>query len=90
MPTYWNEFWKMLPNRKQKSSGGWEPSLPLILGAWWNTTALEKMVRLLEHINYADDQEFLDKADLFLRNLKFDQWAYGDGTTEWKEYKAKK
>lgn len=90
MPNYWNELWQMLPDRKQKSSGGWEPALPLILAAWWDTPALTKMVRLVEHINYAAEHGVLDEVDQFLRNLKPDQWAYSDGTTEWKEYKVKK
>ena len=88
MHTFWNELWQMLPDRKHKISG-WEPSLPLILGAWWATSAREKMDRLKIHILYADTQGVLDKVESYLRNLKPDQWAYGDGTTEWKEYNVK-
>lgn len=90
MPTYWNELWQMLPDRKQKSSGGWEPPAPLILAAWWGTPALSKTFRLAEHINYAEKHGVLDKVDRFLRSLSSDQWAYGDGTTKWEEYKAKR
>jgi hypothetical protein len=89
MPNYWNELWQMLPNRKQKSSGGWEPAVPLILAAWWDTPALMKVDRLAEHINYAAEHGILDRVDQFLRELKPDQWAYGDGTTEWEIYKVK-
>ena len=34
MPIYWNELWQMLPDKRQKENGKWEPSLPLILAAW--------------------------------------------------------
>ena len=87
MPNFCNELWKMLPERKQRSSGGWEPSLPLILAAWGDTPALSKMIRLAEDINYASEHGVLDEVDQYLRSLKADQWAYGDGTTEWKEYR---
>jgi len=90
MPTFWNDLWEMLPDRKQKSSGGWEPPLPLILAAWWDVPALPKMLRLAEHINYAAEHGVLDKVDAYLRALKPDQWAYGDGTTEWKQYSLRK
>ena len=90
MPDYWNQLWEMLPDRRQKSSGGWEPPLSLILAAWWDVPALPKMLRLAEHINYAAEHEVLDQVDMYLRSLKPDQWAYGDGTTNWQEYGAEK
>ncbi|MFH1369122.1 MAG: hypothetical protein ABII64_08350 [Elusimicrobiota bacterium] len=90
MPTFWNELWEMLPDRKQKLSGGWEPAIPLILAAWWDTPKQAKIDRLAEHINYAAAHGFLDKVGQFLMNLKPAQWAYGDGVTDWKEYKSMK
>ncbi|MFA5097602.1 MAG: hypothetical protein WC490_03130 [Candidatus Margulisiibacteriota bacterium] len=87
MPTYWNGLYQMLPDCKQLPSGGWEPALPLILAAWGDTPALMKMLRLKEHIDYAAEKGVLDKVDSYLRGLKPDQWAYGDGTTEWAKYK---
>ncbi len=86
MPDFWNELWQMLPNRKQKESGGWNPPLPLILAAWWDTTAKEKRERLILHLEYATDHGILDKVDKFLRELMPDQWAYGNGTTRWEEW----
>jgi len=90
MPILWNELWKMLPDAKKKASGGWDPPLPLILAAWWDTTAEEKRQRLLEHIKYAQSHGALDKVDSFLRSLKLDQWAYGDGTMKWEELCSRK
>jgi len=81
IPTFWNDMWKMLPERRQKDNGGWNPSLPLILAAWGDTTAAEKRDRLKLHIEYADSKGVLDKIDKFLRGLKSDQWAYKTGTT---------
>jgi len=86
MPILWNNLWKMLPNRKQKGNGGWNPPLPLILAAWWDTTAEEKRERLKYHIDYAASHGVLEKVDSFLRKLKPDQWAYGDGTTDWERW----
>jgi len=92
VPNYWNELWQMLPDRKQKASGGWEPSAPIILAAWWDVPALPKMLKLAEHINYAAEHGVLDEVDTYLRALKPDQWAYGDGTAplnpdHWLRYK---
>lgn len=85
MPTFWNDLWEMLPEHKQKANGGRNPSAPLILAAWWDTTAEEKRDRLRLHIDYAAEQNILDKIDSFLRGLTPDQWAYGDGTMRWNE-----
>jgi hypothetical protein len=38
-PQKWDELWKLLPDRK-RVGGGWDPPLPLILAAWWHTSAL--------------------------------------------------
>ena len=87
MPTFWNDMWNILPDRRQKANGGWDPSLPLILAAWYDTTSEEKRDRLKLHIEYAVSKGVLDKIDTFLRELKPDQWAYGDGVTRWEEWR---
>lgn len=76
MPGKWNELWKLLPNRKQKANGGWEPALPLILAAWDHSPALVKMMRLQEHIEYAAMQEVLADVDIFLRALSEKDWFH--------------
>jgi hypothetical protein len=40
-PQQWQALYEMLPEKKRKGAG-WEPSLPLILAAWWDTPALPK------------------------------------------------
>lgn len=76
MPDYWNQLWEMLPDKKRVGMG-WEPSLPLILAAWWDTPLLSKIVRFDEHIHYAAEHGALDEVDDYLRGLKPEQWFYG-------------
>lgn len=73
MPDYWSQLWEMLPDKKRVGMG-WEPSLPLILAAWWDTPALSKILRLQEHIRYAAEHGVLDEVDKFLLALSNDQW----------------
>jgi hypothetical protein len=72
-PQEWNALWEMLP-RKQRVGGGWKLPLPLILGAWWHTSAMEKQLRLREHIEYAAAEGVIDAADSYLRGLSPAQW----------------
>jgi len=87
LPNLWNKLWEILPERTQKPNDGWEPSLPLVLAAWRDTTAEQKRERLIHHIEYAASHGALDKVDKFLRCLPPDQWAYGDGITDWERWK---
>jgi hypothetical protein len=75
MPSQWNALWEMLPNRK-RTGEGWEPALPLILAAWHDTPALLKMLRLKEHIDWAEHHGVLDEVDKFLRSLPETEWAH--------------
>jgi hypothetical protein len=77
-PKYWDEMWEMLPDKKRKGNS-WDPPLPLILGAWWHTSDMEKMMRLRQHIEYASEKGALDEIDDYLRNLAPDQWHKDDG-----------
>lgn len=72
-PIKWNDLWEMLPNRR-RSNIGWEPPLPLVLGAWWHTSDQEKRERLIEHIQWADRHGALDRVDAFLRGLPEHEW----------------
>jgi len=69
----WHELWEMLPD-KRRVSHGWDPPLPLILAEWNTTTGHQKMVRLKQHINYADQKGILDRIEKFLKDLKRDEW----------------
>ena len=74
VPQRWNELWEMLPDRKRVGNG-WEPPLPLILAAWWDTPAMLKMLRLEEHIRYTDAHGVLPGVDRYLRGLQEEEWA---------------
>jgi len=74
-PQKWMELYEMLPNKKRKGNG-WEPSLPLILAAWWDTPAIMKMLRLREHVEWASKQGCLGEVHQFLANLREDEWHH--------------
>ena len=71
----WNQLWQMLPSRRSVGHEC-EPPLPLILGAWWDTPALMKMMRLEEHIRYAEAHGVLAEIDRYLRGLPEEEWAH--------------
>jgi hypothetical protein len=72
-PTRWHELWEMLPGRRVGS--GSEPPLPLILGAW-DSPALLKILRLQEHIRYAEAHGCLRAVDRYLRGLAESDWEH--------------
>ena len=78
-PQAWNKLYEMLPDKKRVGNG-WEPPLPLILAAWWDTPNLMKMMRLQEHIDYALAKGVLPEVDRFLRSLRDDEWHHLDGS----------
>jgi hypothetical protein len=51
MPVYWSALYDRL---KDKMKAGREPSSPLILAAWWVTTHLDKRLRFIEHLEWAE------------------------------------
>ncbi len=74
-PKKWNELYELLPNRKRKSNG-YEPALPLILAAWWDTPTMLKTLRLREHIEWASEHGSLDTIYEFMKNLKEEEWFH--------------
>lgn len=74
-PALWNKLYELLPN-KQQVGGGWEPSLPLILAAWHDTPDLLKMMRIAEHIEWADKHGVLVPVATFLRALREEVWHH--------------
>lgn len=69
-------MYELLPNRRRKPNGGSIPPLPLILAAWWETTPEQKIMRLREHIEYADKNGAIDAVNKFLRSLKESDWHH--------------
>ncbi len=76
-PILWNRLWGLLPNRVQVGAG-WQPPLPLILAAWHDTPAMLKMLRLAEHIEWAEQHGALDVVGKFLRDLREEDWFHMD------------
>ncbi|MBF0269942.1 MAG: hypothetical protein HQL44_15260 [Alphaproteobacteria bacterium] len=75
-PDFWNRLYKLLPNRQQLSSGGWEPSLPLILAAWWETTDEQKQERLISHIHWAEKHGGLGNVEAFIKEMQESDWHH--------------
>jgi hypothetical protein len=77
-PMSWNTLWEMLPKRR-RADGRWEPALPLILAAWWETTTLRKHQRFLEHLEWARSHGCIGEVDTYLRALPESDWFhFGD------------
>jgi hypothetical protein len=74
-PQRWSELWEMLSSRRRVRHG-WEPPLPPILAAWWDTSALMKRARLEEHIRHAAAHGVLDVINRYLRALPDEDWAH--------------
>lgn len=74
-PRRWDELWRMLPEHRRVGDG-WEPPLPLILGAWWHSGSREKRQRLIAHLNYAATHGVLPQVDQYVRSLSKAEWAH--------------
>ena len=74
-PQRWNDLYQMLPNTRRVSSG-WEPPLPLILGAWWDTPDLLKAMRFHEHLEWANQHAAIDTVFEFLSSLSESDWHH--------------
>ena len=70
MPVYWMRLYDIVVRGDKNTS----LSVPLILAAWGETTNLDKMVRLVEHLHFAEQNGTLDEADAYLRELPLSGW----------------
>jgi hypothetical protein len=70
-----NDLYQILPNTKRIGSG-WEPPLPLILGAWRETPDLFKALRLRKHIEWANQQGAIDVVFSFLSGSPENEWHH--------------
>jgi len=76
LPDYWNRLYSILANTRQRPSGDWEPPLPLIVGAWWHSMPIEKVLRFQEHLKWAQQEGQLEDVGRFLRSLSEESWAH--------------
>lgn len=77
-PQLWNSLWDKLKNKKRIGSAGWQPSLPLILAAWWEASPSSKQQRLIEHLIWADNQGQIKEITEYLIGLTEDQWFHNN------------
>lgn len=76
IPKDWHKLYEMLKNKRRKQSGGWEPSLPLILAAWDVTMPIDKQLRFKEHIKWAFDNGQIHEIGTYLRLLREEDWFH--------------
>lgn len=74
-PGLWHDLWETLPD-KQQIGAGWKPALPLILAAWEHASNLEKMLRLADHIHWAENHGCLPEVSTFLHGLAESDWHH--------------
>ena len=70
LPEPWTELWNMLPK-----TNGESPPAPLVDAAW-ALPARSKMIRLREHLEYADRHGVLADVDAFLQSLSESDWLH--------------
>jgi hypothetical protein len=75
MPDKWAALYRLLPNSR-RSENGWQPALPLILGAWYETSDQAKAKRLREHIIWAEENNVLENVRKFLVELSEADWHH--------------
>lgn len=76
VPRSWDKFYKLLANKRQLPTGGWQPPLPLILAAWHETSPLEKHLRFKVHVEWGCNQGQIHEIAEFLIALAEDDWYH--------------
>lgn len=74
-PPKWATLYELLPNTR-RDGYGCIPAAPLILGAWWATADEQKISRLREHLEWANEQGALDRVHRFLAALPESEWHH--------------
>jgi len=77
-PQAWNKLWEKLKDKERVGSAGWNPSVPLILAAWWDSSDSSKKHRLVEHINWAEQKDQLDEIAKFIYILAEEEWHHSN------------
>lgn len=75
MPKKWHDLCALLPGAKSSDPKDWPPA-PLILAAWDITLPLSKIIRLQEHIQWAEKHGALDRIYEYMRNLPESDWLH--------------
>jgi hypothetical protein len=75
MPLPWHQVWDILPAKK-RDGADWDPPLPLILAAWWDTSDDAKRERFELHLHWAAAHGALDTVAQFLRSFPESEWHH--------------
>ncbi len=76
-PQLWNTLWQKLKYKKQIGAG-WQPALPLINTAWWESSGFSKQLRLIEHLKWAEANGQLQEIANYIISLKEDDWFHSN------------
>lgn len=74
-PRQWSKLFELLPQTRHDGYGS-IPAAPLILGAWSETGDEEKLIRLREHLEWAESHGALESVHSYLASLSEDEWHH--------------
>ena len=74
-PKFWNRLYTKLPSKTRVGSE-WNPALPLILAAWDFSSNEDKANRFREHLAWANENNYLDETESYLRKLHEEDWHH--------------
>ena len=75
MPLPWQQVWDMLPAKKHHSAE-WDPPLPPIFAAWWETSDDLKRDLFEQHLRWAAAHGALDRVARFFRSFPESEWHH--------------
>lgn len=73
-PKFWNDLHSIVINSDFNKQS--LPSIPLILGAWWDTSDSDKSARLRDLINWCFKANVADVAWAYISQLNDTEWHY--------------
>jgi hypothetical protein len=74
-PDAWSRLYALLPATRSDGYGA-IPAAPLVLDAWHETTDEQKILRLREHLDWAETHGALAAVHAFLVSLPEGEWHH--------------
>lgn len=74
-PSAWSAVYNKLPGTRRLGNG-WEPPLPLILGAWHVSSNDDKVARFHLHLQHAEAHGALGAIAAYLLKLQESDWHH--------------
>ena len=75
LPGAWQQLYAMLPN-KMRSGNKMIPGEPYVGAAWQGTNDTDKMLLLVDHIEWAKKNGVFPEVNSFLRSLPEKDWYH--------------